>query len=276
MRFRKKRFVVGIGAQKTGTSWLHRYLAGRQEIFMPMLKELHYFDVKYRPDLFGHLEKKLFVRRLRKLEHLEPSRSRLIAEIKARLEMGNDDQLYKAFFRERASEVDFFGEVTPSYALLHTDGLEAIRALFPNVRIIFTMRDPIERFFSQVRMRSGDATRKGLNGPAFAEACLGEPDFVERSQYETTIRNIEAAFPRNGDIKYLFYEKMFRPESVAEICSFIGVPYVPANLTERVGSTGARQPYPAELERKVRDLLAPTYDFCRAKFGEDLPPEWAA
>src|SRR5688500_11701828 len=38
---------LGIGAQKAGTTWLHEMLSSHEEIWLPHLKELHYFDRKF-------------------------------------------------------------------------------------------------------------------------------------------------------------------------------------------------------------------------------------
>ena len=38
---------IGIGAQKAGTTWLHRNLQAHPQIYMPR-KEVHYFDRKIR------------------------------------------------------------------------------------------------------------------------------------------------------------------------------------------------------------------------------------
>ncbi|HHS89575.1 MAG TPA: sulfotransferase family protein, partial [Rhodobacteraceae bacterium] len=34
----------GVGAAKSGTSWLYRYLEGHPETHLRSVKELHYFD----------------------------------------------------------------------------------------------------------------------------------------------------------------------------------------------------------------------------------------
>ena len=47
-----ERFILGVGAQKCGTTWLHGYLSGHPQVQMPALKELHYFDLVLRPDIF--------------------------------------------------------------------------------------------------------------------------------------------------------------------------------------------------------------------------------
>ena len=35
---------LGIGAQKSGTTWLHANLSRHRSLFLPDEKELHYFD----------------------------------------------------------------------------------------------------------------------------------------------------------------------------------------------------------------------------------------
>ena len=41
----QKTFVLGVGAQKAGTSWLHHQLASRADTDFGFLKEYHVFDV---------------------------------------------------------------------------------------------------------------------------------------------------------------------------------------------------------------------------------------
>ena len=40
-------FFVGLGAQKTGTSWLWEYLQSHPEVGASPIKEMHFFDSKY-------------------------------------------------------------------------------------------------------------------------------------------------------------------------------------------------------------------------------------
>jgi len=40
---------LGIGAQKSGTTWLYQNLAAHPQIWMPPVKELHYLDHKPKP-----------------------------------------------------------------------------------------------------------------------------------------------------------------------------------------------------------------------------------
>src|SRR5215208_108045 len=54
-------YFVGIGAQKAGTTWLHDYLSSRPDTFMSPIKELHYFDAEFRPDLFSSQHNKFVI-----------------------------------------------------------------------------------------------------------------------------------------------------------------------------------------------------------------------
>lgn len=37
---------IGIGAQKAGTTWLYKNLKQHPNIWLPEIKELHYFDAR--------------------------------------------------------------------------------------------------------------------------------------------------------------------------------------------------------------------------------------
>ncbi len=41
------RFLMGVGAEKAGTSWLHRRLVQHPDVWTPPHKEIHYFDQLY-------------------------------------------------------------------------------------------------------------------------------------------------------------------------------------------------------------------------------------
>jgi hypothetical protein len=47
---------LGIGAQKAGTTWLFENLRHHPDLFLPPVKEVHYFDVDYRRPLRTYLE----------------------------------------------------------------------------------------------------------------------------------------------------------------------------------------------------------------------------
>jgi hypothetical protein len=260
MKFEDKTFVLGVGAQKSGTTWLYDYLSQRGDVFMPRRKEMHYFDAKYRPDMTGAK------RRGRLAEWRMPKSA-------SSSESLHDDQAYKEFFRKRVPEdVVFFGEITPTYALIGEKGYGKIRELFSKRRIIFIMRDPVERFYSQTRMFKNKLKPKAKRR-VDTDSLAEHRRFMELSCYENTIRALEATFERE-EIIYLFYETLFREESIRSLCLSLGMDYRPADFQAVVNSSGTRDPNPASIHERLLTKFEPTYQFCRHKFGADVPREW--
>ncbi len=274
MRFNDKTYVVCIGAQKCGTTWLHRYLRSRDEIFLPAMKELHYFDAKYRPDLFAELDAR-FLRRRERFEHSALTNSKFARALDGRVRMGQDDREYRNFFEQMVPEdVDIFGEITPAYALLPEEGFRAIRDLFKNIKVIFIMRDPVQRCLSQARMHHKKMRRERLDADTFLVQELSQGLSLRlRSQYEQTIARVESVFGRD-EILYLFFERLFRTETMHELCSFLGMPPQDARYDNPASHTPKTITFSPDAILRVREELEPTYRFCRAHFGATLPPEW--
>jgi len=150
---------LGIGAQKAGTTWLYRNLQSHPEVWMPPIKELHYFDEKF--ELEGG-----FVSRLR---GDRPSDVRWRRQIQARfrhpLERLSSRDLswdlkyffatpgnewYASLFKPGSGKVT--GEMTPDYAILENERVARVHELVPDAKIIFMMRNPVERPWSVTNM----------------------------------------------------------------------------------------------------------------------------
>lgn len=261
MDFEDKTFVLGIGAQKSGTTWLHSYLERRGDIYIPR-KEIHYFDNKYRSDLRRKSSRRQAQRDVR------PNSLKSSASLE-------DGTVYRNFFQSRVPpEVNFFGEITPAYALIGEAGFREIRALFGNVRLIFIMRDPVERFYSHMRMNATRAAEKGRRRRGAVE-LIELPAYVERSMYESTISNLERVFDET-EILYLFYERLFREDTIRRLCEFVGVPYTAADFDTIVNPSSAQSERAEQCDERVREKFESTYRFCRQKFGAALPQEWRA
>ena len=162
-----KTFILGIGAQKAGTTWLYDYFRSHDKVFVSGMKEIHYFDQIYRPDLcsyFGGQFAASLARQLATLLDENQLEERPdIVDLIDRVRMNDEGaSAYVDFFQKRVpQDVNFFSEITPSYSLLREDGWQAIKELFPEIKIIFLMRDPIDRYHSALRMyaRGGLSTQ---------------------------------------------------------------------------------------------------------------------
>ena len=268
--FEAKTFFLGIGAQKAGTSWIRSYLARRPDVYIAS-GEMHFFDSRRS----GNPRRRKRKMRARKRD-LEDGKSSALLDLKLDyLERKDARSAYKEFFRSRVPEdTHVFGEITPSYALVGKPGYRAVHEVFPNARVFFVMRDPAERLYSQRRMtRNRRQRRTGKEAGLSLDELLNEAASDKRSLYQLTVRNLEAVFARE-QILYLFYEQLFQPQTVEDLCKFLGLPYVAANFEEVVHPGGPRDEIPEEIDREVRALFRATYRFCREKFGKRLPAEW--
>ena len=72
---------LGIGAQKSGTTWLHANLSRHPSIFLPETKELHYFDWNFHRPLSEYLA------------HFRPAGERIRGEITPGYSVLDDDRV---------------------------------------------------------------------------------------------------------------------------------------------------------------------------------------
>jgi len=134
-----------VGAQKAGTSWLYRQLVKHPDFWMPPLKELHYFDELSRiPSVASARARddrdRMFLESIKRLS------------ARSHLDLDHYAQLFAAKGRLLS------GDITPAYSMLNDEVIERIVSRFPNLKVIFLARDPVERAWSQlsigVRLRN--------------------------------------------------------------------------------------------------------------------------
>ena len=128
-------FLV-IGAQRCGSTTLHRYLSMHPRILPPLRKEVHYFDFQYEkgPDWY--------------LSHFPGLRNQLTAGLR---------------------RITF--EASPYY-MVHPLAPERIKAFNPNMKLIAILRDPVDRALSHYHHES----RWGVETLTFEDAIAAEPE----------------------------------------------------------------------------------------------------
>lgn len=97
-----------------------------------------------------------------------------------------------------------------------------IHSYAPDARIVYTVRDPLDRIRSHVRQRRGDR----LCDPraSLLDVIRAAPDLLESGRYYTHLRTYQQHFPEH-QIKVLFYEDFVQnPVAVFdELAEFIGI-----------------------------------------------------
>lgn len=283
----KANYFVGVGAAKSGTSWLANYLSVHPDVAMSPIKELHYFDARFCPEFCGHWDKewaavqeKLKARSL--TDQSEELREKLRC-VALRLEMIPQPQKYVQYFDALVTDSHrAFGEITPSYSLLPARGFAGIKALYPDAKFVYLMRDPVSRFLSQIkfiqRLRSvqGKKPLEKFDANQKALGLLSNPEYVNRGDYQSTI---ETLFEVAGEdqVCVLFYEHLFSADTqeleLRKLCEFLNVSYRPADISSRINA-GDELHFDEDVKVAIRARFASTYNFVEEHYPIRAPASW--
>ncbi len=283
---------IGIGAQKSGTTWLSDYFSGHPDVHMSLRKELHYWNTIRPP----HVRYPVSLRN-RDVARLAITRGplevmNLMGRPQAREEI-NRRVAYSRILNDRREPFQSYldavlanyggqaaaGEITPAYTVLSAEVFAEMASLTPQPKFIFLMRDPVKRLVSGVRQRlRGKVAGKGLTAEAVEVAVRGalkdkENRHLLRTRYDLTISRLESVVPQDR-IFYCFYEELFDQDEIDRLCRFLGISEMPAD-TKKVVHRGkdAGGKTSDAFNREVRTELAEVYDFVENRFGR-LPDRW--
>ena len=181
---------IGIGAQKAGTSWLFKQFEKSNQIELPPIKELHYFDRgKNYPSRNHKSESKLYKR----LFNLKWTRSaiRTLQNNKSDREWYKNwffseynDKWYLSLFKDYTKTT---GEITPAYAILNeNDVYRMSKLLGSKTKIIFMLRHPVERSWSSFKYRF-KRNEKLFEDHDFAKKYFLSEEHLVRCDYVRTI-----------------------------------------------------------------------------------------
>lgn len=263
-------FLLGVGAQKAGTSWLNTYLRSLPEVDLGFMKEYHVFDQGYVEDTTPPPMWRLR-QYFRSFTGTDPK--------SLRFKFRRNHKHYFDYFQNLVSGQDpavITGDITPAYAALPEFVFSNLKGSLEKrgfrVKVIFLMRDPVNRCASASRMYFQKELLANLDKP-FLEADLlarnfREPKFVSRTRYDSTITNLERVFD-SQDIYYGFFEELFNDDSISKLCEFLDLPFRPGRYAEPVNPTKIRSVVPLELRREMTEYYADVYNFVFAKFGAE-------
>ena len=282
--------IFCIGAQKAGTSWLYRYLSQYPQLHVHKNKELHVFDNLYpvrdapNADPAPAAVRARLEKRIANLTALEEAgtikdwqRSRLsvFRDILDHLTTGRP--LMDIVSRDAPDTARYLLDITPKYSLLNADGFRAMNALSPDVRYVFIMRDPIDRTWSHIRFQAqvaGTTPQAILSRIADDARAVYALQYWARSRYDLTLKELWTVSDP-GRSHVMFYETLFRPESIRALTDFLGLPPKEPDFGKVVFATE-----PSEMPEDFRDLasrvLAPCYDWVRNRYGDKVPEAWTS
>ena len=169
-----------VGAAKAGTTWLHYCLDAHPKIFVPKAKELHFFSYPY-----------VYQR-------------------------GKD--WYESFFHSASSE-SVLGEVCPSY-ISFPNVAERIYKYNPNMKLIFVLRDPVQRAYSHYCM----GMKIGRVSLDINQNLSNDSPYVQLGLYYQQITRFKKVFP-SEQIKIIIFDdiKVCPHQTLTEIYTFLQV-----------------------------------------------------
>ncbi len=288
---RLNRLFVCIGAQKAGTSWIHHNLSGHPALSFPPVKEVHYFDqvhlgtralMRKRAHLAGELEKEApaAVESYLKKGRL-PDDPGLGAGLHFACAPVNDSWYLDLFDRDRLAV-----DITPAYSVLPEEGFRHMDRLAADVKVVFVLRNPVERILSQLRYKHSESLRLYQGRPPRDLSRVRDEELISmarsrgvlaRTDYAATIDRLYRVFARER-IKILYYETLCSsPESfLHRLQEFLGISSGNNISAEKM----ARQVNPSPETDLSKAVLSEVRELCRPIVRDlqrhlpDMPGKW--
>lgn len=279
---KNKKFFLVIGAQKAGTSWLWVNLRKHPQIWMPPIKEIHYFDYLYTEKsknwAAGHIKQNVYnslkwIFNNNDYATVDYSYSEYLSYI-AHNHMFTE-QWYKYIYLSRDSSVNkILGDITPEYSTISEAGIIYLKNLLPDdVKIIYLIRDPVNRALSQLRM---NIERRSIDSNVIdKEQWLNltvEEDILNRGDYKTYTPRWDKYFTRE-QILYLPYKLIDKnPKYILEsVENFIGVYNFDQyeDLNNKIHVT-RKITIPDFVREELLIKFADQYEYLNNKFDEEF------
>lgn len=276
-----------IGAQKAGTTWLHAILSAHPDVWLPSRKEIHYFDMRNPPylpypdqqaldnesvpNIVGNVSLKEKLARLRKY-----SLAKLIWEAHYRL-LPKNDAWYRRLFIPARGKIT--GDFTPAYALLNSHAVEKVHRLLPDARIIFIMRNPIERAWSHAKMVLGQHGKRPITNiteQEFLDYLHSEPSQRRGRYLETIDRWLD--YYANEAFLPLFFEDIAQdPEQLMSVVlGFLGLNGLSSEMLD-VSRTAVHKGQELGMNdaifARLYDLYEPDMRLMAKRYG-GVPQQW--
>jgi len=200
---------MGIGVQNSATSWLSKNLRNHPECWLPPRKELHYFDRSLQYPSPSFLATDDFQERLKSNEEhnikFRKKMHNIFDNIKINGSMSTLNWFkcylygtpsaawYRSLFLEGEGKIK--GEITPAYSILTKQDIMHIKTLFPQIKIILLLRDPIERAWSQIRFFMKVGRLRQDSSIEEIKALIESPIQVTRGDYLDILQRWQSVFP---------------------------------------------------------------------------------
>jgi len=218
---------IGVGFSRCGTTWISKCLKEHPEICFSEPKETHFFVIN------ADYEKGL--------EH------------------------YKSFFKcDESKKVR--GEYTPDY-FLYDSARERIKKDLPKAKLIFSLRNPVDRAFSQYLYRQRKTGKKYPIEELFNQQNIRKENrILDFGFYYRNIVKWIKNLPENQYLVLVIEDYKESPqEFIQKIYRFLGVndTFIPPSLTTEINTTKGLGYH----SRAIQNIMAKRIPLKKSKWG---------
>lgn len=278
-----RNFLLGLGAQRSGTTAVDTYLKKLNMVEPPLIKEMHIWDAieieecsKWREPIRKFPESNEYFVHLKKL----------------RMFLQNDTKLYFEYFdrllKKNNKKITY--DLSPTYMGLGKDTLLKINQGFKNLEIdckyLLIIRDPIERCWSAVKYlqkkhREGiiapdqnnfntllrESVITNINAEEALNKYINSYDAKFRTSYDVIIKNMLEVIPRNK-ILILIYENLNQKSFFNKINNFLDIDAHENYFSKKINPSTEEILKNENLKKIIVQNFKNTYLFCK-----DFMPE---
>ena len=228
---------IGIGPPKTGTTWIYKNLSGHPQVKMPPDKEIRYFWERHfvgNLNLRERLTSEHWHVRGRRAFHRNRFRAHLSDFAALRVNGGEllwdlkylfgsrTDKWYASLFQQGVLS----GDITAKYCELPMDEIEKISRAFPRLKILVTLRDPVEREWSRAKMNLSKKPGRPLSEITHQEfiAQFNDPPQKRSNDYASLIAQWNTCYD-STQILVLFYDELLENPFgyFSRLCDFLAI-----------------------------------------------------
>ncbi|HAA12184.1 MAG TPA: hypothetical protein DCE41_10985 [Cytophagales bacterium] len=266
-------FLLSIGAAKAGTTWLWDNLKEHPDIWTLPYKSTQYFSGKahqvrkkkwnrHRKEIIGKL------RPHNLMWHWNHFKSKPV----------DDRWFLKQFQPAKPGQVRV--DISTSYAGLPLETLQHINSLIPNTKVVYLLRNPIDRQWSNAKLsliRNGGRSPEDISFEEYLEQFEGEgmqrsTNYLENYQRWASVVGKENVFVG-------FYDQVGQdPYGLLQsVCEFAGIPYQKeyfAKTAERNIFKGAAVEMPEEVSEYLHRTYGAFVNDIKEQFGS-YANQWA-
>ena len=268
---------LGIGGQRCGSTWLHAMMRQSRQVWLPPVKELHYFDGIQQPMQIGRRASGTLLLPIHVRRYVNFIRKPALEYVRDSLHFGADVEFF-ARFAIPSTSLSWYGglfagarrrglpcgDITPAYGVLPDADVHRIVSLQPNLKVLFLVRDPVARAWSHAmkdlaraaKRRAADIPRQEL------ESFFERSDFLKRCAYSEIYRRWSEALPP-GRVFVDRYEAVGEEpdQLLRRVFSFLDLD--PSEVTQitgvtkRVNATHESRQVPEPFASMLAERLAP-------------------